>query len=134
MVDRKLKLKSEFRDSQKLVKDAAISLQKAADKAAKIARSTKDEISRSKEVKDARTQAGDALKAIGAAAKVASMAIAAGASGLTQTREVKKAQSKTAGAARSTVEVAKTATKVAGDTVRTTARRKAAEVKEKVKH
>ena len=127
MVDRK-QLKSEYRDTQKLVKDAAVSLQKAADKAGKIARSTKDEIRRSKEVKDAKVQAANALKAIGTAAKVASSAIAAGAAGLSQTREVKKAQSKAAGAARSTVGVAKTATKVAGDT----ARRKASEVKEKV--
>src|SRR2546421_353893 len=84
MVDRKLR--AEFRDTQKLVKDAAVSLQKAADKAAKIARSTKEEIRRSKEVHEARTQAGEALRAIGAAAKAASSTIAAGATGLTQAR------------------------------------------------
>jgi hypothetical protein len=126
MVDRKLR--SEFQQTQKLVKDAAVSLQKAADKAAKIAKATKEEIGRSKEVHEARSKAGDALKAIGAAAKAASATIAAGASGVTQAKEVKKAASKTADAARAAGEVTKTATKVAGET----ARRKAAVVKDKV--
>src|SRR5712692_378694 len=124
------KLRSEVRDTQKMVKEAAVSLQKAADKAAKIAKATREELRRSKEVHEASAKAGEALKAIGAAAKAATTVIAAGASGLGQTREVKKAQSKAAEAARSAAEVAKTATKVAGETVRTTARRKAAEVKE----
>ena len=126
------KLRAEVRETQKRVKEAALSLQKAADKAAKIAKATKEEIRSSKEVKEVSVKAGEALKAIGAAAKVASSAVAAGASGLGSTREVKKVQSKAADAARSAAGVAKSATKVAGETVRTTARRKAAEVKEKV--
>ena len=46
------KLRDEMRETQKRVKEAALSLQKAADKAAKIAKATKEEIRRSKEVKE----------------------------------------------------------------------------------
>ncbi|HKN50375.1 MAG TPA: hypothetical protein VJ010_09140, partial [Actinomycetota bacterium] len=65
------KLRDEIRETQKRVKEAALSVQKAADKAAKIGKATKEEIRRSKEVKEVRVKAGEALKAIGAAAKVA---------------------------------------------------------------
>lgn len=111
MSDRKLK--AEVKDTQKLVRDAAVSLKKAADRAAKIASSTRDDIRKSKEIHEAQTSAMAAIKAIEAAAKAASLTIAAGVAGLGQAEEMRKVASKTADVARSSVGVAKTATKAA---------------------
>lgn len=126
MVDRKLK--AEVKDTQKLVMEAAVSLRKAADRAAKIASSTKDDIRKSKELHEAQASATAAIKAIEAAAKAASLTIAAGVAGLTHAEEMRKVASRTADAARSGVEVAKTATKVA----KKAASRKPSKVKEAV--
>jgi hypothetical protein len=124
MVDRKLK--ADVKDAQKLVMDAAVSLKKAADRAAKIASSTKDDIRKSKELHEAQASAMAAIKAIEAAAKAASLSIAAGVAGLGQAEEVRKVASKTADVARSGVEVAKTATKAA----KNVASRKASKAKD----
>ncbi|MGH2717988.1 MAG: hypothetical protein ACRDJU_05355 [Actinomycetota bacterium] len=122
------KIKAERKDASRLVKDAAASLKKAADEAGRIAKSTTEGIRGSKEVHEAQAQAGEAVKAIEAAAKAATVAIAAGVAGLSKNEDVRRVASKT-------VDVAKAAGKVAGDTVKktaTTAGRKAAEVKDKV--
>lgn len=129
------KLKSELKETQKHLRDAISSLKKAADRAGHIARATGDELRHSKEFQDAHVQAGDAIKAMEAAAKAATRVLAAGAVGISQSDEMKKVAAKTAGVARSTVEVARTAGKAASGAVRSgaaTAGRKAAEVKDKV--
>jgi hypothetical protein len=125
------RLRREFADTQKLVKDAAASLRKAADRAAKVARSTGRDIGKSKEMRDARKQARLALSAMAAAAKVAFDTASKGARSLRETREVKKATSRTRKAARSTVKTTKTATKAAGSRAKRAARSARSRVQER---
>lgn len=116
------RLRKEYAETQSMVKDAATSLRKAADRAAKVARVTGGKIGRSKEVRDARKQGAEALRAIAAAAKVVFESAAAGAKTLRSSKEVKKAGTKTRQAARSTAKTTRsatrTATKAAGSTAR----------------
>lgn len=115
------KLKSELKETQRHLKDAVSSLRKAADRAGRIAKATGDELRHSKEFSAAHNQAGDAIKAMESAAKAATRVLAAGAAGIGKSDEVKKAAAKTAGVARSTVEVAKVAGKVGSGAVRAAA-------------
>lgn len=126
------KVRKDFKETQKVVKDAATALRKAADRASKVAKTTGNQISRSKEVKDARKEAQLALKAISAVAKVAWEAAAAGAKSLGDSKEVKRAKAKTSTAAKSTVKTARKATSTASKTAAKSARSKASAAKKKV--
>lgn len=130
----KRKLRKEYEEAQKLVKEAAVSLRKAADRAARVARTTGRQIGRSKEVAEARKQARQALKAIAAAGKVALETTARGAKSLRDTKEVKRASVSTRRAAKSTVRATKTASRSAGAAAKksaATARRKASAARKK---
>lgn len=128
--------KKELADTQKLVKDAAAALRKAADRAAKVAKSTGSDIARAKEMKEARRKARGAFKAIAAAARVASDAVAKGVDKLGDSKEVKKAAGTTKKAASSAVKAARAATGAAASKAKSTARgakKKARSTAKKVK-